>query len=293
VIAYQPPAADSVAVPLVICSDTTTLLRRLADYHRRQVRIVHHGCDSGKGFLKFNQTLEFETPPLSDIAISDQARRRVIITAVTPHTPESSHIFHTVYDHLQLPVDEAFHTFHADCKAIAYATGTDGGNSTYPCFYCEVKITVDTPNAKQLVAAKPRSCKSNRRHYKKHLKSKKAAKHHRNCSSDPLHMFPQSSDVIDYVRFPELHLYLHSNWYISRMERHHPAIKQWYSHFNQTRNPYHGGDFTGPQLHRLLKADSLKFRTEFLDTTDASDETRLFFVALNAFIDLQQRCFSR
>ena len=50
VITYQPPAADSAGVPLVICSDTSMLLRRLAEYHRREVRIVHHGCDFGKDF---------------------------------------------------------------------------------------------------------------------------------------------------------------------------------------------------------------------------------------------------
>ena len=97
VVQYQPPDADSATVPIVMCSDTSTLLRRLAEYHRREVRVVHHGCDSGKGFLKLHQTVEFETPPLED-AVSDQARRRVIITAITPHTPESSHIFHFVYD---------------------------------------------------------------------------------------------------------------------------------------------------------------------------------------------------
>ena len=291
-IQYQPPDVDAASVPLVLCMDISALLRRLTDYHRREVRIVHHGCDSGKGFLKFNQTLEFETPPLED-AVSDQGRRRVIITAITPYTPESSHIFHFVYNKLQLPVDEVFHTFHSDCKAIAYATGTDGGNSSYPCFYCEVKITVDSPRSMQLEAAKSRTCNSNRRHFKNKLKSKKAAKHHRSCSSDPLRIFPQSSDIIEYVRFPELHLYLHSNWYIRAMEDRHASTKLWYTHFNQTRNPFHGGDFTGPQLHRLLKDDSMAFLKELLQSTEASNDVFLFFAALTAFITLQQHCFGR
>ena len=62
VIIYHPPGADSFGVPLVICSHTSTLLHRLADYHHREVRIVHHGCDSGKGFLKFNQRKWFAHP---------------------------------------------------------------------------------------------------------------------------------------------------------------------------------------------------------------------------------------
>ncbi len=75
----------------------------------------------GRGLTKFNQTIEFETAPGD--GVPDNGRRRVIITAVAPHAPESSHFFHFIYNLLELPVDQAFHAFKADFKAIAYATG--------------------------------------------------------------------------------------------------------------------------------------------------------------------------
>ncbi len=69
---YQSPEPDSDPIPLVYCKDTSALLQRLAELHRRQVRIIYHSCDAGGGFTKFYQSIEFETPPTDNI--SDQAR---------------------------------------------------------------------------------------------------------------------------------------------------------------------------------------------------------------------------
>ena len=66
-----------------------------------------------------------------------------------------------------------------------------------------------------------------------------------NCTSDPLLIFPQDSSVIEWCRLPELHLHLHTNWYIEKMENLHPIVKDWYLHFHQTRCDFHGGDFQG------------------------------------------------
>ncbi len=90
-----------------------------------------------------------------------------------------------------MPMDEYFHSFHVDLKALAYGTGTDGGNASFPCAYCERKITIDVPFEQQFKAGKLRSCNSNRRHYKRYLKSGDAtAKKHASCSSNPLREFP-------------------------------------------------------------------------------------------------------
>lgn len=86
---------------------------------------------SGRGLTKFNQTVEFEEAPKD--GIPDNGRRRVIITAVAPHQPESSHFFHFIYDLLQLPVDKAFHAFKGDFKAIAFTTGIHFGDGFAEC----------------------------------------------------------------------------------------------------------------------------------------------------------------
>ncbi len=111
-------------------------------------------------------------------------------------------------------------------------TCIDRGGSSHPCPYCEVKITIDTPLKRQLLVAKPRTCATNRKHFKKLSKmNKPVAAKHANCTSDPLRLFPQTNEIISYVRFPELHVFLHSNWYIDHMERRHAEVKQWYNIF--------------------------------------------------------------
>ena len=70
-------------------------------------------------------------------------RRRVLIVAIIPGLHESNDIFLRVYEQLALPVDEYFHTFHADLKAIAFATVIDSGSASHPCYICESKITCD------------------------------------------------------------------------------------------------------------------------------------------------------
>lgn len=128
--------------------------------------------------------------------------------------------------------------------------GIGQANTSYPCPYCEVKITIQTSLKKQLAAAKPRSCQSNRRHFKqmkKNTKLKPSANSlkHKWCISDPCEVFPQSTDVISWCRLPEVHLHLHLNWYIAKIEKAHPIISEWYLKFHQTRSDYHGGDFQG------------------------------------------------
>ncbi len=73
---------------------------------------------------------------------------------------------------------------------------------------------------------------SNRRHYRKFMKmNKPIAKKHANCTSDPLRLFPQDTPVISYVRFPQLHVFLHLNWYIDHMETRHSDVQLWYVAF--------------------------------------------------------------
>ena len=42
--------------PLIFCSNTPALLDLLAEKHGRQIRSIHHGVDSGQGFLKIYLT---------------------------------------------------------------------------------------------------------------------------------------------------------------------------------------------------------------------------------------------
>ncbi len=114
-----------------------------------------------------------------------------------------------------------------------------------------------------------------------------------NCSGDPLSVFPQATAIITWCRFPELHLHLHINWYLHRMERVHPAIVEWYQHFNQTRSDFHGGDFAGPQIRRLSRPDSMQYLKTLLKTTSAAPDTLLYYNAMAAFIELENRCFSK
>ena len=68
---------------------------------------------------------------------------------------------------------------------------------------------------------------------------------HRSCISIPLSFFPQKTDMITFIRLPELHLHLHVNWYITRIEKLVPFISKWYIDLHQTRSDFHGGDFQG------------------------------------------------
>lgn len=248
---YQPPEADASHIPMVFCTDTTALLRRVAALHHRTVRQVHHGVDAGGGFTKFAQTIEFE-PSADDIVQPDNGRRRVLFTAILPAAAESYHLFSTVYKLLRLPTAETFHSFLGDCKAIAISTGIDIGASSHSCPFCEAKLTVDRTLLQQLTSAKLRTCNSNRHHFTKlkaarRSKPATAAKQHKNCINSPLAMFPQTTQIISWCRLPQVHLHLSLNWYIDRIEKQHPQISSWYQTFHQTRSDYHGGDFQGPQ----------------------------------------------
>ena len=251
-------------LPMIICIDTRRLLRRLSEHHGRTIRIVHHGVDNGKGFLKWDMTLEFE-PEEKAVKIPDNSQKRVIMLCVIPEAAESNALFAEVYRLLNLPVDEYFHSFHADLKAIALATGIECGAASYPCCYCERKMTVDVPNEKQLTAGTMRSCKSNRRHCKQFKKSKdKTAKKYFSCNAAPIKSFPDDTLIITWSRLPELHLFLHVNYYIDNICRCHPPATAWYEHYHQTRSPFHGEAFQGPQLRRLTRKDSMEYLEKLL-----------------------------
>jgi len=106
----------------------------------RPIRAIHHGVDSGQGFLKFDLTVEFETK--CDSLISDQSCRRVILIAVCPEVAESNSVFAEIYRLLLLPVEQHFHSFHVDLKAIAYATGIGDGSASHSCPFCYTDITI-------------------------------------------------------------------------------------------------------------------------------------------------------
>ncbi len=274
--------------PLVICTDTSALNTHVEQQFQLPLRSVHHGVDCGKGFIKFDEEYEFEskdTPIMS----------KVIITAIAPAVSESYSVFKDVFERLSLPVAEHYHSFHADLKAIAHATGIDQANCSFSCPFCEVQITIRTTLHIQLLAATLRTCASNRRHYKKFIRStkKKAAFDARNCIHDPLKLFPQSTPIISWCRMPRVHLRLHYNWFIDRMEKYHSPLAEWYKHYNQIRSEFHGRAFEGPQLRRLTKADSIKYLQELLTETSAPKVVWLFFNAMKALVQLDTSCFSK
>ncbi len=77
------------------------------------------------------------------------------------------------------------------------------------------------------------------------------------------------------------------------MEKLHSAISEWYLHFHQTPSLFHGGDWQGPHLHRLEKADSMMYLKELLQKTSASPQVFQYFNAMQAFVDLRHLCFSK
>ena len=46
VVSYECPITD-ITVPLVHCTDTSELLRRIQQLHHREIRQIHFGVDSG------------------------------------------------------------------------------------------------------------------------------------------------------------------------------------------------------------------------------------------------------
>ncbi len=201
--------------------------------------------------------------------------QRIIIFAITPDVQESHSVFQEVYARLDLPVDQYFHTFHADLKAAAYATGIEQAMCSFLCVFCEVQITVSTTLKQQMASGKSRSCRSNRQRFKKYLRgikngSKQAAFANRCCIYDPLPMYPQNKPIITWMRLPQVHLTLHFNWYIDKMEGLHPCVAEWQQHFHQVRSEYHGSGFEGPQIRRLIKSDSMRFLKELLEATSAA-----------------------
>jgi len=53
-------ALVSSTFPLVICDQVDAFFEQLQDIHKRKIVSIHHGVDSGKGFLKFDLTVEFD-----------------------------------------------------------------------------------------------------------------------------------------------------------------------------------------------------------------------------------------
>ena len=79
--------------------------------------------------------------------------------------------------------------------------------------------------------------------------------------------------------------------YIDRIEKLVPETKNWYKAFNQTRSDYHGGDFDGPQLRRLMKQDSLNHLRQLLSDQNANSDCMSFYDAMISFVLLKKKTF--
>lgn len=281
---------DSEPVPIVYCSDTLGLLRQLESYNERNIRIVHHSVDAGKEMTKWSFSLEFEPRDGTAPPTNEHGRHNAMILAILPGSFEGSSTLHTVYSLLKLPTQAFYFSFHADFKALCAAVGVAGGSATCPCPYCDRKLAASVPLATQATKGVNRTCTSVRRLYKKSLRATKIKPgQFANCVCDPLSIFPQTIPVLDFAPLPELHLWLVLNWFIKKIVACHPAAESWYLHYHQLPNEYHGGQFNGPQLHRLTRDNSLEYLDGLLKSADA--DATLFYDAMCHLVKLQHKCF--
>ena len=65
------PADQLTSTPMVICDRVNDFFMQLQQIHMRKIVGIQHGVDSGKGFLKFDLTLEFAAPSTLKLRLAD------------------------------------------------------------------------------------------------------------------------------------------------------------------------------------------------------------------------------
>ena len=296
---------NTIIRPFVYCSDIVGFVRELARLRGFSASdlVLKIGIDGGKGFLKMILTLydpsdvrnnnkssriTRESGIGSGQDYSMLGRKKIMILAISPKTPENYSNLQIFYD--MVGVNQVPYTQTGDFKALNIMLGMMSCASLCGCCYCDAKRSAKewSDGGAQLRSAA--NLAENVAQYEKYgggdkMKAKDLSA---NCIEKAM-LFDEDDDPNTTVLLkcppPALHLKLGLNNLLKELCKVWPPILDWLSSKHITLEPYHGGrTLEGNECSKVLKnLDSLE---EVIPAKYA-----LFLEVFKCFRDVVESCF--
>ena len=292
--------------PFVYCCDITGFVSALAELRGFSVSdlSLKVGLDGGKGHLKMILTM-YEPDRVLDNKVARSrvtreagigsgesysllGRKKVMILAIAPDTPENYTNLQMFYDMVRINKLEYKQT--GDFKALNLLLGLMSCSSQYGCCYCEAKRSSDEWSDGGARLRSADSLCENADNFKKlgGGDRSKAKNISTNSVENPI-VFDSEDDGSTPVLLkcppPALHLKLSLNNILMDLNKVWPPILEWLSHMHIILEPYHGGrTLEGNDCSKVLR--NLEKLEEILP-----GDFSAFMDTLKAFRDIVDTCF--
>lgn len=135
----------------------------------------------------------------------------------TARLSRKTEVFRDVYEQVDPPTEEWFHSLHCDFKAIAITTGIDPAPSIHPRPFCEVELHTTVKLETQLKSGTERTCQSRSESPGVGLETRGQGL--QELLPRAVGFFPFRVSIRTFVRLPEPRLYLHFNGFIDWIEK--------------------------------------------------------------------------
>ena len=294
----------SSSLPVVYCTDIEALKDRIVTHRHPQGGVEVDsviGLDGGGGFLKICVTFRLPHDPSSESTtvvrsklsdgvaernLKDTSVRKLFVIAIVPDAKETYRNVLLLWNLLKLTSPQTLHPFTCcmDLKLANTTIGLMAHACSHPCTWCNSsKENLDS-------RGELRTLGSVRRQYWSFVDSEKDtknAKHFGNCIHSPIFKGPDTTEVIDIIPPPELHLMLGAvNLLFVNFQKKWPDVLRWASSLNVEREAIHGGAFAGNACRKLLK------NVDLLQEL-APIELRDYVRAFRALNDVVLSCFGK
>ena len=302
---FKDSEGNTIVRPFVYCSDIVGFVSELANlrglgFENMGLKI---GIDGGKGFLKtvltmyepgniLNNNEPSRVTQKSGIGsgrdYSMLGRKKIMILAISPNTPENYHNLQIYYD--MVKVNQLAYKQTGDLKALNILLGLMSCASLCGCCYCEAKRSSSDwweGGAKLRCAA---NLDENLDQFKKQgCRDRSRAKDISANVVEKALLFDEDDDPLSPILLkcppPALHLKLGLNSLLMELYKVWPPILDWLASKHIVLEPYHGGQtLEGNECNKVLKnLDSL--------ADVIPPHLSVFLDALKCFRDVVESCF--
>ena len=302
---FSDSEGNTIIRPFVYCSDLVGFVRELADLRGFSVSdlVLKIGIDGGKGFLKMILTMYDPSDVLNNAKhsritresgigsgqeYSMLGRKKIMILAISPNTPENYTNLQIFYD--MVGVNQVPYTQTGDFKALNIMLGLMSCASVCGCCYCEAQRSAkewSDGGAKLRSAAN--LAENAAKFQKDGLGDRGRAKDiSANCIAKPM-LFDENDDPSMTVLLkcppPALHLKLGLNNLLKELYKVWPPILDWLAAKHIVLEPYHGGQtLEGNECSKVLK--NLPSLEEVIPA-----DFSVFLEAFKCFRDVVDSCF--
>ena len=305
-IEFSDNEGKSIARPFVYCSDIVGFVHELAKQRNLNMGdlVVKVGLDGGKGHLKMILSMYDPSGVLGNTGdvsrvtreqgigsgedYSLLGRKKVIILAIAPNTPENYTNLQIFYD--MVGINQLAYKQTGDLKAFNILLGLMACSSLSGCCYCEAKRSSSEwkEGGGKLRTAGNMGENVNNFQQLGGGDKNKAKDVSSNCVSKAL-LFDENDELDTLVLLkcppPALHLKLSLNHLLTELSKAWPPILDWLASKHIVLEPYNGGQtLEGNDCNKVLK--NLESLEEVIPATFSS-----FLETLKAFRDVVDSCF--